>query len=270
LSASTKLPFASQCTPLGLARSTAYSTPREVSPEDPALMLGIDELPLAQLFTGARMLRDLLRTAGFHAGLRHNSSLMARMGGAALYGQRNTPRGQRGDEFHAFPPRNLAADRPNQLSAANITYNPMRRDFLYLFAVIDWTSRRVLAWRLSNTLTTDFCLDAVRDAIHRYGCLEIVDTDQGRRSTSGEFTGLLKVRDIRISREGKTPDGGRRMLRGPCVGHRRPRVGHEEGTRWSCGRCANAHRSACRGNLWRLSHRTFVRRQAPPSSIRFG
>ena len=120
-------------------------------------------------------------------------------GGSCQY---TTPTPQ-GDEIHPYLLRGLAIERPNQAWAADITYIPMRRGFLYLFAVIDGFSRRVLAWRLSNTLTTDFCLDAVREAIHRHGCPEIFNTDQGGQFTSGEFTGLLKAHDIRISMDGK-------------------------------------------------------------------
>ncbi|HRL78691.1 MAG TPA: IS3 family transposase [Candidatus Accumulibacter phosphatis] len=198
-----KFPVSHQCALLGLARSSAYYTPREVSPEDLALMRRIDELHLEHPFAGARMLRDLLRPAGFQAGRRHIGTLMARMGIEALYRKPNTSRRQRGDEIHPYLLRDLAVERPNQVWAADITYIPMRRGFLYLFAVIDWYSRRVLAWRLSNTLTTDFCLDAVREAIHRHGCPEIFNTDQGCQFTSGEFTGLLKAHDIRISMDGK-------------------------------------------------------------------
>jgi len=198
-----KLPVSHQCALLGLARSSAYYTPREVSPEDLALMRRIDELHLEHPFAGARMLRDLLRPEGFEAGRRHIGTLMARMGIEALYRKPNTSRRQRGDEIHPYLLRDLAVEQPNQVWAADITYIPMRRGFLYLFAVIDWYSRRVLAWRLSNTLTTDFCLDAVREAIHRHGCPEIFNTDQGCQFTSGEFTGLLKAHDIRISMDGK-------------------------------------------------------------------
>ena len=198
-----KLPVSHQCTVLGLARSSAYYTPREVSPADLTLMRRIDELHLEHPFAGTRMLRDLLRPEGFEAGRKHIGTLIARMGIEALYRKPNTSRRQRGDEIHPYLLRGLAIERPNQAWAADITYIPMRRGFLYLFAVIDWFSRRVLAWRLSNTLTTDFCLDAVREAIHRYGRPEIFNTDQGCQFTSGEFTGLLKMHHIRISMDGK-------------------------------------------------------------------
>ena len=198
-----KLPVSHQCPLLGLARSTAYYTPRERSPADLALMRRMDELHLEHPFAGARMLRDLLRPGGSKAGRKHIGTLMARMGIQALYRKPNTSRRQRGDEIYPYLLRDLAIERPNQVWAADITYLPMRRGFLYLFAVIDWHSRRVLAWRLSNTLTTDFCLEGVREAIHRNGCPEIFNTDQGCQFTSSEFTGLLKSHDIRISMDGK-------------------------------------------------------------------
>ena len=198
-----KLPVSQQCPLLGLARSTAYYTPRETSPADLALMRRMDELHLEHPFAGARMLRDLLRPEGSKAGRKHIGTLMARMGIQALYRKPNTSRRQRGDEIYPYLLRDLAIERPNQEWAADITYIPMRRGFLYLFAVIDWYSRRVLAWRLSNTLTTDFCLEAVREAIHRHGCPAIFNTDQGCQFTSSEFTGLLKSHDIRISMDGK-------------------------------------------------------------------
>ncbi len=197
------LPVSHQCPLLGLARSSAYYTPREVSPEDLALMRRIDELHLEHPFAGTRLWRDLLRPEGFQAGRKHIGTLMARMGIEALYRKPNTSRRQRGDEIAPYLLRDLAIERPNQAWAADITSIPMRRGFLYLFAVIDGFSRRVLAWRLSHTLTIDFCLDAVREAIHRHGCPEIFNIDQGCQFTRGEFTGLLKAHDIRISMDGK-------------------------------------------------------------------
>ena len=198
------LPLIQQCRILRLARSTAYYTPREESEADLALMRRLDELHLEHPFAGARMLRDLLRAEG-HAkiGRRHVGTLMERMGIEALYRKPNTSRKKAGEQVYPYLLRELAIDRPNQVWAADITYIPMRRGFLYLFAVLDWHSRRVLSWRLSNTLTTDFCLEAVQEAMSRYGTPEIFNTDQGCQFTSTEFTGLLKANDIRISMDGK-------------------------------------------------------------------
>jgi putative transposase len=128
---------------------------------------------------------------------------MKRMGIEALYRRRNTSRRHAGHRVYPYLLRDLRVERPNQVWAADITYIPMRRGFVYLVAVMDWVSRRVLAWRLSNTLTTDFCLDAVRDALARWGRPAIFNTDQGSQFTSGEFTGLLQANGIAISMDGK-------------------------------------------------------------------
>jgi putative transposase len=197
------LPVTRQCRVLGLARSTAYYRPAPVSPDDLALMRRIDELHLKHPFAGARMLRDLLRQEGHRIGRKRVGSLMAKIGIEALYRKPNTSKKANGAHIHPYLLRDLSVDRPNQVWAADITYIPMRRGFLYLVAVIDWFSRKVLAWRVANTLSTDFCLDAVREAIWRYGTPEIFNTDQGSQFTSADFIGLLKAHDIRISMDGK-------------------------------------------------------------------
>jgi putative transposase len=192
-----------QCQILELPRSTAYYTPQPESPENLALMRRIDELHLQFPFAGARMLRDLLRQEGIGAGRKRIGRLMAKMGIEALYRKANTSKKAPGSYIYPYLLRNLAIDRPNQVWAADITYIPMRRGFVYLVAVVDWFSRRVLSWRVSNTLTTDFCLDAVREAIARYGTPEIFNTDQGSQFTSTDFVKLLKDQDIRVSMDGK-------------------------------------------------------------------
>ena len=192
-----------QCQILGLSCSTAYYQPAPVSATALALMRQIDELHLAYPFAGARMLRDLLRRAGHAIGRRHVATLMRRMGIEAVY---CTPRTSQRHPTHKVYPyllRHLEVTRPNHVWAADITYIPMQRGFVYLFAVLDWASRRVLAWRLSNTLTTDFCLEAVQEALTRYGTPEIFNTDQGCPFTSLEFTGLLKDHGIQVSMDGK-------------------------------------------------------------------
>lgn len=131
------------------------------------------------------------------------ATLMRRMGIEALYRKPRTSQRHPAHTLHPYLLRDLTICRPNHVWAADITYSPMRRGFVYLFAVLDWASRRVLAWRLSNMLTTDSCLDAVREAITPYGCPEIFNTDQGCQFTSQEFTGLLKDRGIQISMDGK-------------------------------------------------------------------
>jgi putative transposase len=197
------LPIVRQCQALGLARSTAYYSPKPVSPEDLALMRRIDELHLQHPFAGARMLRDLLGQEGLRIGRKRVAGLMAKMGIEALYRKPNTSRKQAGDQIYPYLLRDLTIDRANQVWATDITYIPMKKGFVYLVAVVDWYSRKVLSWRLSNTLTTDFCLDAVREAVWRHGTPDIFNTDQGCQFTSAEFTGLLKEHGIRISMDGK-------------------------------------------------------------------
>ena len=198
-----ELPITRQCRILELARSTAYYPPQRESPEDLALMRRIDELHLELPFAGARMLSRMLKREGQPVGRRHVSTLMKRMGIHALYRKPNTS--QRHPAHHVYPYllRNLQINRPNQVWAADITYIPMRRGFVYLFAVLDWASRRVLSWRVSNTLTTDFCIEAVQEAINRYGLPAIFNTDQGCQFTSLEFTSLLKDNGIQISMDGR-------------------------------------------------------------------
>ena len=198
-----ELPVVRQCQILELPRSTAYYRPAPESPENLALMRRIDQLHLDHPFAGARMLRDLLRQEGIIAGRRRIGRLMAKMGIEALYRKANTSKKAAGSYIYPYLLRNLTIDRPNQVWATDITYIPMRRGFVYLAAVVDWFSRKVLAWRVSNTLTTDFCLDAVREAITRYGTPEIFNTDQGSQFTSLDFTKLLKDHGIAISMDGK-------------------------------------------------------------------
>ena len=199
------LPVVRQCALLDLARSTAYYRPEPVSEADLVLMRRIDELHLKWPFLGARRLRDVLQTEGFEAGRKHVGTLMRRMGMAALYRKPRTSIPGSGSTHRVFPYllRNLLIDRPNQVWASDITYIPMAKGFLYLVAIMDWASRRVLAWRTSNTLTTDFCVEALQEAMTRYGVPEIFNTDQGSQFTSLEFTQVLDSRGIRISMDGK-------------------------------------------------------------------
>jgi len=198
-----KLSIKKQCALLQLPRSTAYYNPAEVSEEDLTLMRRIDELHLNYPFAGSRMLRDMLKQAGYKIGRRHVRTLMRRMGIEALYRKPNTSRKHEKNKIYPYLLRDLPIERPNQVWATDITYIPMRRGFAYLIVVLDWYSRRVLSWRLSNTLTTDFCIEAVEEAIARYGKPEIFNTDQGSQFTSDEFTGLLKAMGIQISMDGK-------------------------------------------------------------------
>jgi len=194
-----------QCELLDLARSTAYYQPLPVSEADLVLMRRLDELHLKWPFLGSRRLRDLLRKDGFQVGRKHIATLMRVMGITALYRAPKTSTPGSGDAHRVYPYllRKLVIDRPNQVWAADITYIPMAKGFLYLVAIMDWASRRVLAWRTSNTLTTDFCMAALEEALTRYGAPEIFNTDQGSQFTSQDFTGMLSSRGIRISMDGK-------------------------------------------------------------------
>ena len=198
-----KLPVIRQCEILELARSTAYYTPKPTSPEDLALMRRMDELHLDYPFAGSRMLRNLLRNEGRPIGRKRVRRLMRQMGIEALYRKPNTSRRHAAHPIYPYLLRHLSIERSNHVWATDITYIPMRRGFVYLVAIVDWYSRRVLAWRLSNTLTTDFCIEALQEAILRYGPPEIFNTDQGSQFTSIEFTGVLKAHGIRISMDGK-------------------------------------------------------------------
>ena len=197
------VPVARQCQLLKLARSTAYDQPKPVSDTALTLMRRIDELHLQYPFAGARMLRDLLRHEGHAIGRRQVATLMRRMGITAVYRMPRTSQRHPAHRIYPYLLRQLTITRPNHVWASDITYIPMKRGFLYLCVILDWATRRVLAWRLSNTLTTDFCVEAVREAVSQYGCPEIFNTDQGCQFTSLEFTGLLKDHGIQISMDGK-------------------------------------------------------------------
>jgi len=200
---SDKLPVVRQCQLLHLSRSSVYYVQQPVSASDLALMRRIDELHLNHPFAGARMLRDLLRLDGLPVGRRHVTTLMKKMGIEALYRRPNTSRKHPQNPVFPYLLRGLEITRPNHVWAMDITYIPMRKGFVYLAAVIDWTTRRVLSWKLSNSLTTDFCIEAVEEAIDRHGKPEIFNTDQGCQFTSNAFVGLLQGHGIQVSMDGK-------------------------------------------------------------------
>lgn len=166
-------------------------------------MRRLDELHLELPFAGSRMLRDLLAQDGHLIGRRHVVTLMRRMGIEALYRRANTSRRHPAHPVFPYLLRGLSIDRPNQVWAADITYIPMARGFVYLVAVLDWATRRVLSWRVSNSLSTDFCLEAVEDAIAKHGVPEVFNTDQGSQFSSSAFVGLLQQHGIRRSMDGK-------------------------------------------------------------------
>jgi putative transposase len=197
------LPLVRQADLLRLSRSTLYYEPRPVPAAELAIMRRIDELHLDYPFAGSRMLRDLLRGEGIAIGRERVATMMRRMGLEALYRRPNTSKAADGHKIYPYLLRGLPVERPNQVWAMDITYIPMARGFVYLAAVVDWFSRRVLAWRLSITMEVEFCLDAVEDALARYGRPEIFNTDQGSQFTSAAFTGLLLDNTIAISMDGR-------------------------------------------------------------------
>lgn len=197
------LPLKRQAEVMNLSRSTLYYRPRPVSAEDLGVMRRLDELHLNYPFAGSRMLRDFLRAEGVKIGRCRVITLMRRMGIEALYRKPNTSKPAPGHMVFPYLLRGMKIDRPNQVWAMDITYIPMARGFVYLAAVVDWHSRRVLSWRLSITMTTDFCLEAVEEALVKHGKPDIFNTDQGSQFTSGDFVGLLLANRIEISMDGR-------------------------------------------------------------------
>ena len=198
-----KLSLSRQANLLGISRGSLYYEPRPVSDDDLKLMRRIDELHMEYPFAGGRMMKGLLRQEGFTAGRLHVATCMKRMGIQALYRRPNTSKPAPGHKVYPYLLRKLAVTRPNQVWAMDITYIPMARGFVYLVAVLDWFSRKVLAWRLSTTLETGPCIKALQDAMRRHGKPEIMNTDQGSQFTSIDFIKTLKDAEIQISMDGK-------------------------------------------------------------------
>ncbi len=192
-----------QAKALGISRGSVYYLPRPTSDADLALMRRIDELHLDHPFAGSRMLMGLLRGEGREVGRLHVSTLMKKMAITALYRRPNTSKPAPGHKVYPYLLRNVAVTRPNQVWAMDITYVPMARGFVYLAAVVDWYSRRVLSHRVSITMEADFCIDALEEALAKHGRPEIFNTDQGSQFTSTDFTGVLLDNAIAISMDGK-------------------------------------------------------------------
>ena len=188
---------------LGVSRSSVYYHPKPESAEELDLLKRLDELFTENPMYGSRRLQVMLRREGILVGRRRIRHLMRKLGLWALTPKPDTSKPHPAHTIYAYLLRGLIIDRPNQVWATDITYIPMQRGFLYLVAILDWATRRVLAWRLSNTLTTDFCTAALKEAIARYGTPEIFNTDQGSQFTSEEFTGVLKAHQIAISMDGR-------------------------------------------------------------------
>jgi putative transposase len=198
-----ELPKTRRCELLAVARSSAYYRPEPVSAQDLALMRLIDEIHLKWPFYGSRRLRDELEERGHTVNRKRVQRLMRQMGLRALYPRRRTSQPGKGHKIHPYLLRGLAIERANQVWATDICYIPMAKGFMYLVAIMDWHARRVLSWRVSNTLDTDFCIEALEEALQRFGAPEIFNTDQGAQFTCEAFTGVLEDHGVAISMDGK-------------------------------------------------------------------
>ena len=198
-----ELSLTKQAEILKISRGIIYYEPRPTPAEDLAIMRRIDELHMELPFAGSRMLRDLLAAEGSEIGRRHVTTLMHKMGIEAVYRRPNTSKPAPGHKIYPYLLRKLTIDRPNQVWATDITYVPMARGFVYLCAVMDWFSRRILSWRLSNTMEAEFCVETLEDALARHAKPGIFNTDQGSQFSGMAFTAVLIRNDISISMDGK-------------------------------------------------------------------
>jgi putative transposase len=198
-----KLPVKRQAQALGISRGSVYYLPKPVSAADLAIMRRMDELHLEFPFAGSRMLRDLLRQENIEIGRQHVATLMKKMAIEAIYRRPNTSKPAPGHKIYPYLLRKLAIVRPNQVWATDISYIPMAKGFVYLVAIVDWFSRKVLAWRVSITMEADFCVEALEEALQRFGKPEIFNTDQGSQFTSMAFTSVLLREKIAISMDGR-------------------------------------------------------------------
>ncbi len=192
-----------RCELLDVARSSAYYRPKPFSEAELALMRLIDEIHLRWPFYGSPRIRNELEDRGHRVNRKRVQRLMRQMGLTALYPRRRTSQPGKGHKIYPYLLRDLAIERANQVWATDITYIPMAKGFMYLVAIMDWHSRRVLSWRVSNTLDTDFCIEALEEALQRFGAPDIFNTDQGSQFTSEAFTDVLKAHGIDISMDGK-------------------------------------------------------------------
>ena len=198
-----RLSIVRQCELVSISRSAFYYRPSGESAENLALMRLIDEQFLETPWYGARQMARHLRRQGYAVGRKRVRRLMAKMGLTALYQRPRTTVPHPEHRTYPYLLRGMTIDRPDQVWCADITYIPMRRGFLYLVAVMDWASRRVLAWRLSNTMEADFCIEALDEALARHGRPEIFNTDQGSQFTSPRFVEVLTAAGVRVSMDGR-------------------------------------------------------------------
>lgn len=197
------LSIGKQCKLLSISRSSFYYRPKGETVLNLMLMRQIDEQFLETPFFGVRQMTWHLRNEGHQVNEKRIRRLMRLMGLMPIYQKPNTSKAAKGHKIYPYLLRGLRVDRPNQVWCADITYLPMRRGFLYLVAIMDWHTRKVLAWRISNTLEADFCVEALNEAIARFGPPEIMNTDQGSQFTSFAWTDRLRRSGVRISMDGK-------------------------------------------------------------------
>ena len=198
-----EVPVYRQAQLLDLSRSIVYYVPRPLPERDLKLMRRLDELHLKWPFYGARKLTRELQKEGHAVGRRHVTTLMRRMGMETLYRKPRTSIPARESAIRPYLLTGLMINRPNQVWSADLTYLPMAHGFQYLVAILDVYSRKVLSWRVSNTMTPDFCVEALQEALERHGKPEIFNTDQGSQFTSGEWTDVLDEAQVQISMDGK-------------------------------------------------------------------
>ncbi len=192
-----------QCKLLKISRTSVYYTPKGETPENLKLMRLMDEQYLKTPTHGSRSMVTFLKKLGYDKNRKRIQRLMRLMGLEAIYPKRKTSKPNPANKVYPYLLRKLCIDHPNQVWAADISYLPMEKGFMYLVAIMDWYSRKVLSWRISNTMDSDFCVTALKEAIHNYGCPEIFNTDQGSQFTREVFTDVLKTNDIRISMDGR-------------------------------------------------------------------
>lgn len=197
------LPITKQCQLLQLTRSSLYYMPAPDSDSDRELMRIIDTIHLEEPYLGSRGMRNVLRMRGHKVGRIHVRTLMRKMGIEALYRKPRLSKLHPGHTVYPYLLKGLTITEANHVWCADITYIPMARGFCYLVAVMDWASRKVLSWRLSNTLDASFCIEALEEALQKYGTPDIFNTDQGSQFTSDSFTGILKAHGIKISMDGQ-------------------------------------------------------------------
>ena len=198
-----KLSLVKQCKTLDIARSGIYYQPKPVGNLDLKLMRLMDEIHLRRPFLGIRRITDELHGLGNLVNRKRVWRLMRKMGVQAIYPKPNLSKANTKHKIYPYLLRELKIDRPNQVWATDITYIPMSKGFVYLTVIMDWYSRRILSWRISNSLDTGFCVDALEEALYHHGKPEIFNSDQGSQYTSEAFTDVLKANDIRISMDGK-------------------------------------------------------------------